>query len=79
LTDCESLPTCPFFLGTLPKMPAVASYLKMLYCRRNYLACSRYLVRKSLGGEHVPTDLFPDDIGRAFRIIHAADQGSTPV
>jgi hypothetical protein len=69
MVDCEVLPTCPFFNETLPKMPAMTSYLKSTYCRLDFQKCARYMVRQAMGKEKVPANLFPDEIDRAKRII----------
>jgi hypothetical protein len=72
MIDCEMLPSCPFFNETLPNMPAMAEYLKTLYCRIDFNKCARYMVRQALGKEKVPIDLFPDELERAKRLIAMA-------
>jgi hypothetical protein len=71
MTECAFLPICPFFAETLPEMPAMAQYLKSVYCLREPEKCARYLVRQKIGKEYVPLNLFPDESGKATKIIAA--------
>ncbi len=69
MKECEYLSACPFFADTLPEMPAMAQYLKSVYCQRDSDQCARYIVRQALGKEKVPLNLFPDEAARAAEII----------
>jgi len=65
--ECEKLSKCPFFNNQLTNMPAVAGLLKQTYCLGDKTSCARYQV--SMAGVPVPTDLFPNDIGRIAHIL----------
>ena len=65
MADCERLKSCPFFTG---QMAAVADLMKKSFCFGDKMKCARYQVA-SAGGP-VPGDLYPNDTGRAQRILH---------
>jgi hypothetical protein len=58
-----------FFNDKMADLPAAADFLKNKYCRGDSSECARYVVRKTLGRERVPSDLFPNDISRAKQLI----------
>jgi len=60
MSDCEKIPTCPFFNDNLKNMPETAEKLKEKYCHENYSLCARYKVAQVLGSEKVPGHLFPN-------------------
>jgi hypothetical protein len=66
---CELLEGCPFFNEKMANMPLSANHYKKKYCMGDNSDCARYLVFKKLGGERVPPELFPNEQGRAERII----------
>jgi hypothetical protein len=67
--ECPCLEKCPFFNFKLANMPATAELLMKKYCRGDFEVCARYQVRKLLGPEHVPQDLFPHDRERADQLV----------
>ena len=70
--DCPNLPQCPFFNLAMTDMPATAAGLKEQFCRGDFERCARRKVALTLGRQHVPLDMFPDDFGQADRILAAA-------
>lgn len=71
MSDCEFIPTCPFFNDKLESKPAEAAALKIKYCRTNNLNCALYMVALALGKEKMPPDLYPNEKDRAFMVIAA--------
>jgi hypothetical protein len=69
MANCELLAGCIFFNDNMSNYPAAADFLKSKYCVGDNHECARYVVFKALGRERVPTDLFPNDIGRANALI----------
>lgn len=67
MADCEKLKACPFFNNQLANMPSVSNLLKETYCLGDQENCARYQV--SSAGKAVPADLFPNDHGRARKIL----------
>ena len=70
--DCDRLSTCIFFNDQMEQMPTVAELLKKEFCRGAFAECARFQVAAALGGPSVPKDLFPQDRGRAHRLLGAA-------
>ena len=69
MADCELLEICPFFSDQLKNMPAASNTIKKIYCRWNFVKCSRYKIAIVLGRKKVPSDLFPGDSRRAEDIL----------
>lgn len=69
MAKCENLPGCAFFNDAIPNMPITAQYLKNTYCTDKPHTCARYIVCKALGKDHVPLNLFPEELTRAETII----------
>lgn len=69
MPDCELLTTCIFFNDMMANMPSTSSVFKFMYCNDNFTGCARHMVRKELGKDGVPTDLFPNQSDRVPRII----------
>jgi uncharacterized protein VirK/YbjX len=69
MSSCEQLSKCSFFEDTLKNKPTALEEIKRRYCRSNFSICARYKVMIVLGGEKVPTDLFPGDSRRANHIL----------
>ena len=72
MADCECLPKCPFFNDKMADMPAMASMYKKRYCEEDNSECGRYMIFSTLGKEHVPADLYPNDRVTAQAIIDTA-------
>jgi hypothetical protein len=75
--QCELLKTCKFFSGNMSNMPNTSELLKAKYCEGDNSRCARYLVFKSLGRQHVPSDLFPHDEARAVLVVAATSSRSS--
>jgi GAF domain-containing protein len=71
---CEKTAKCPFFNELMANFPDNARAMKNTYCRGNKAKCARLLVSKSLGGDRVPLDLYPDQWDRAQEIIRSSQQ-----
>jgi hypothetical protein len=69
MAECEKVPGCVFFHDRMDKLPFAAEQMKRRYCLGSNLECARHIVFDALGSEHVPSDLFPNDVRRAERII----------
>jgi hypothetical protein len=69
MADCECLETCIFFNDKMVSMPTMAAIMKQNYCKTNNAECARFIVFKALGKGNVPTDLFPNNVERAKRIV----------
>ena len=71
MPDCECINACPFFNDKMASMSAIADMMKRKYCQGDNSACARYMVRRTLGKEKVPTDLFPNQVDRARQMVGA--------
>jgi hypothetical protein len=71
MANCECLPGCPFFNDKMAEKPATANIMKKKYCLGDNSECARYIIFKSVGKEHVPSDLFPSQHERINKIIEA--------
>lgn len=67
--QCEFIEKCPFFLGKLAEKPGQIEELKENYCESNNLNCARYMIAQSVGKEHMPADLYPDEKIVAYQVI----------
>jgi hypothetical protein len=71
MSDCPSLPQCPFFNDMMPSRPAMASMMKQAYCKTDNGECARWVVAQARGKEAVPKDLYPSQMDRARQIVGA--------
>lgn len=71
MAECICLPKCIFFNDKMTDMPVTAARLKQHYCLGNNKECARFMVFSTLGREHVPGDLFPQNMERAKGLIEA--------
>jgi methyl-accepting chemotaxis protein len=67
MAACEKLAKCPFFNGTMARMPAMTELFKREFCHGSNGKCARY--RVSASGQDVPPDLFPNHHERADKIL----------
>lgn len=67
--ECEFVDMCPFFSGKLADRAAEIEELREKYCKNNNLNCARYMIASSVGKEHIPPDLYPDEKAVAYTII----------
>lgn len=67
---CNPFTTCRhFFNVVLAEMPYSVNTLKRNYCEDDFNSCARYQVKKVLGHDSVPLDLYPHHNDRADKII----------
>jgi hypothetical protein len=69
MADCECLATCIFFNEQMANMPVTVELTKGRYCRGDNSRCARFMVFQALGLDRVPSDLFPNEVGLARKII----------
>ena len=69
MAKCEFLEGCIFFNDKMANMPATAELYKQRYCRDAPEECARLIVRKALGKDAVPADLFPNARVRAEDLV----------
>lgn len=69
MAECPLIEKCIFFNDKMASMPVTSNMLKRQYCEGDNTQCARYMVFSSMGREHVPGDLFPNDTKRAKEII----------
>ncbi len=71
-TVCECFEKCELFSSGVAKLPSTSKSFQDKFCNVDHDACARYIVYKQLGRESVPSDLFPNERGRAMELINAA-------
>ncbi|HPQ71239.1 MAG TPA: hypothetical protein PKW95_19085 [bacterium] len=71
MADCECLAKCPFFNDRMATKPGISDMYKKRYCLGDKSGCARYMIFSRLGREHVPADLYPNQVDRAKQIITA--------
>ena len=69
MAKCELIEKCLFFNDQMANMPSTSAVYKNIYCEKDFANCSRYMIFKAKGREHVPQDLFPNQSERAKAII----------
>ncbi|MBN1524669.1 MAG: hypothetical protein JW904_09310 [Spirochaetales bacterium] len=70
--SCECLKKCSFFNDKMADMQLVSDLMKMKYCKGEHWECGRFMVFKVLGKEHVPDDLYPNEVYRAAVLLKKA-------
>ena len=76
MSRCEMLAGCIFFNDKMQNYPFTADQMKQTYCVQGDVDCARFIVREALGKEGVPSDLFPNDVARAYSIVAGTDARS---
>ena len=71
-TVCECFEKCDLFNTGVAKLPSTSKSFQDKFCNMDHDACARFIVFKRLGKESVPSDLFPNERGRAMELIDAA-------
>jgi len=75
MSECECLAVCPFFNDKMPLLGGgLVEIYKENYCKKDKDSCARYMVRKALGKEKVPPDLYPNMRDKANQVIAASQQ-----
>lgn len=70
MAKCKMIDECPFHGGRLSQYsPSVVESMKRFYCEGGQSLCARYKIITTLGKEHVPMDLSPNDMDQARAII----------
>ena len=72
MADCTLLATCVFFNDQMASIPSTAEIFKLKYCRGDNADCARFMVFSARGREHVPPDLFPNQLDIAQKVIVAS-------
>ncbi len=73
MAECECISGCPFFNGRMAQtMGTVVESMKRRYCLGDQTNCARHMVKRTLGKEHVPPDMIPNQIEIAQQMIEAA-------
>lgn len=67
--DCDGLATCPFFNDKMATIPLAADLYKAKYCKGDFSACARYMVKEAWGKESIPADLYPNETERAQEML----------
>lgn len=67
MAECEKLAKCPFFYDRMGNMPGMAALYKKKFCQGDNTDCARYRVSKA--GIPMPSDLFPNMLDTALKII----------
>ena len=71
MTDCEQIEKCSFINDKLADKPATAEMYMKAYCRGGNVQCARFIVFSALGSGSVPSDLFPNQVEKAYDLINA--------
>jgi len=66
---CDFTENCVFFSEHMFDKSLLVNTYKTNYCWNNFSSCARYIVRKALGSDSVPLDLYPHNNDRAAKII----------
>lgn len=74
MPECELMSGCSFFNDGMAELPGLTVLLKQRFCRDTFERCARFQVRKALGSESVPGDLYPSQVLRAGQLIALASQ-----
>ncbi len=69
MAQCEKLSACPFFNDKMANKPGMTNLFKNNYCLKDNSQCARYMVATKLGKEKVPTDMYPNEVERATKLI----------
>jgi hypothetical protein len=77
MAQCECLEGCPFFHEKMDDMPNITRIYKNRYCLGSNFDCARHMVFRELGSEHVPENMYPNQVDRAAEILNGVT--STPV
>jgi len=72
MSECPSLPTCPFFNDRMKALPGVGELYKQQFCKGRHEECARFRVSSALGSRSVPVDLYPTQQAKADALISTA-------
>lgn len=69
MAECPSFLTCPFYNDKMADKPGMTGVYKKRYCEGDNSLCARWKVSLTVGKEKVPSDLYPNMMDRAEKII----------
>ena len=69
MADCECLNGCLFFNDKMKDTEGMGAIYKKKYCLGDNSQCARYMVFKALGKPKVPSNLYPNMVDQAKKII----------
>ena len=69
MPSCEKLSKCPFYQGKMDINSGLGRMYKEKYCEGDKTICARYTVATTLGPDFVPSNLYPNMIDAANKII----------
>lgn len=75
MAECECLPKCPFFNDRMAEKPATANLMKKRYCLGDNAQCARHMIFSAVGGERVPSDLYPSQTERVQAVLASVSRG----
>lgn len=67
---CDRLEICASFRTEMKRLPAMMHVIQDKYCAGDSQLCARKLIAVSMGAQGVPDDLYPNDMGRAARLLN---------
>lgn len=70
MSECPSLPKCPFFHDKMANKPATANLMKAKYCQTDNSQCARWKVAQAKLPTGVPPDLFPNEMEKALELLN---------
>lgn len=75
MVRCVFFEGCSFLSGSMENQPVAKEIYQESYCMQNFEQCAVHAVAKVLGGNKVPSYLYPDMQQEAQRIILRARDG----
>jgi len=69
MNTCEFQSSCSFYNDLMKRRSPLLKYVVDEHCNSNYTECARFMVSKTLGPSHVPSNLFPEDMLEARKIL----------
>ncbi|MFZ1290191.1 MAG: hypothetical protein WAR79_08870 [Melioribacteraceae bacterium] len=73
MQQCDCLNGCPFFNDKMSIESGLGKIFKRNYCLGNFMECARHKVKVALGKESVPSNLYPNMIDNANKILLKAN------
>ena len=70
MVNCECLEECIFFNDKMKNIGGLSDLYKKKYCHGDNATCARYVVFKTFGKSEVPSDLYPNMLDTANKIVN---------
>ncbi|GAB4284401.1 MAG: hypothetical protein Kow0067_06250 [Coriobacteriia bacterium] len=70
---CKYAVACPVFNNALRRMPHTALRYRERYCRARFFECARFELAETIGADHVPPMLLPNQYAEAADLTLALD------